>query len=129
VWHKGIGSMADQIVRAPKNSSARNHRCSDRRWRELAAKFRAYCAPRKFPCWLCTEPIDYQLRTGPWCFETDHAKPRKTFPHLMFEWSNLRPSHRRCNRARQDKPIVLAEVVASDANVVVSQQDWVRPTW
>lgn len=116
--------MGDQTVRAATQSNVvrmrtgitRAYKTSDHRWRKLAAEFKAYHRPRKSLCWLCLTPIDYELRTGPWCFETDHYHPRATHPHLMFVWSNLRPSHRRCNRARQ-------------AKVVAPQQDWVVPAW
>jgi 5-methylcytosine-specific restriction endonuclease McrA len=117
--------MPSQTVRATTQST-RVHKTGDRKWQELAARFRAHCKRHKQACWLCTEPINYELRTGPWCFEADHAKPRKLFPHLMFEWSNLRPSHRRCNRARGCKPI---DDGMDNANVVGGQQDWVKPTW
>lgn len=115
-----VVSMVDQVVRRqkvkPTTGFAREYKTSDRRWRELSKRFKSYCKPRHLPCWLCKTAIDYQLSSGPWCFETDHYHPRKTHPHLMFEWSNLRPSHRRCNRARQ-------------ANVVAVEHEWVKPTW
>jgi len=85
-------------------------------WRQLKRKFKAHCHSRNLPCWLCREYINYNLTSGRWAFEADHYHPRKTHPHLVLSWANLRPSHVKCNRARQ-------------AKVVVSQQDWVQPSW
>ncbi len=107
--------MGDQTVRA-KTGLTRAYKTSDYRWQKLARQYKEWCRPRKKQCWLCNTAINYELTTGPWCFETDHYHPRVTHPHLMFVWSNLRPSHRRCNRARQ-------------AKVVDTEQDWVQPSW
>ncbi|PEG60044.1 HNH endonuclease [Mycolicibacterium boenickei] len=90
-----------------------------RAWRKLAARFKAYCESIDAPCWLCREPIDYGLTTGPDAFEPDHWLPRKTHPHLAFEPKNLLPSHSRCNRARQD----------TSPESIGTQQEWVRPAW
>jgi hypothetical protein len=74
-----------------------------------------HCATSHLPCWHCRQPIDYHTpaRT-PDSFECDHAVPVKVNPALALHWSNLRPSHARCNQARRDdKP---------DA-------EWVQPNW
>lgn len=112
----------DQVVRArPKANKVmpgvtQAHGLDHRQWRKLSAQFRYHCAQLRQPCWLCRSAIDYRLRTGPWCFETDHYRPRATHPHLMFVWANLRASHRTCNRARQ-------------AKAVEPESDWVQPSW
>lgn len=112
-----------QVVRANQPGPQREYKTSDYRWQKLAAEFKQWHKPRRTSCWLCGEPIDYQLTTGPWCFETDHRHPRITHPHLMFDWSNLRPSHRRCNRARQARPVDDDGIAQTDTSV------WVKPDW
>lgn len=114
-----VRHIKTQTIKAKKPGLQRVYKTSDYRWQQLAKRFKEWCKPRHKPCWLCLEPIDYELTTGPWCFETDHYHPRKTHPHLMFQWSNLRPSHRRCNRARQDKA----------AEPQDNSVEWVKPTW
>ncbi|MGW9185517.1 hypothetical protein [Agromyces sp. NPDC055661] len=52
---------------------------------------------------MCRLPIAYgipgALGDG---FELDHFYSVPSHPHLVDDWSNFRPSHSRCNRARGD---------------------------
>lgn len=85
------------------------------RWRKLKARFKADCRNRRAPCW-CGGPIDYDAPAqSPYGFEADHYHPVATHPHLMYAYSNLRPSHCKCNRARRD--------AAPD------ERPWVKPDW
>lgn len=56
-------------------------------------------------CWICGQPIDYSVRRSSTddAWEGDHYHPRSTHPELTNEPSNIRPAHRKCNRARQAK--------------------------
>jgi 5-methylcytosine-specific restriction endonuclease McrA len=62
-------------------------------------------------CHLCGQaiPTDVGWR-DPLAFEADHVLTVSTHPELAYELSNLRPSHRRCNTARRDRPLTLALV-------------------
>lgn len=84
---------------------------TSRLYRKLRAIFRAQCAQTKAPCWLCGQPIDYNI---PWrdphtghvnddAFELDHLHPRSTHPEHAEDPGNFRPSHRACNRKRSNK--------------------------
>lgn len=120
---RGLTNMSARTVKAqtvrarpaPQHSAQVNTRA----WRTLATQFKAHCAGLGAPCWLCRQPIDYELTTGAWCFETDHYHPRKTHPHLAMVWENLRASHRRCNRSRQ----------ATSAEDIGTEQEWIVPQW
>lgn len=83
-------------------------------WQRLRRHFRAHCEQSNLPCWRCGAPIDYHAGAyQPLAFEADHAQPVSSHPRLAYEWSNLRPSHSRCNLAARDE----------------EQGVWVRPTW
>lgn len=60
---------------------------------------------RGAPCWICGQPIDYSVKRSSTdnAWEGDHYHPRSTHPLLVNEPSNIRPAHRKCNRARQAK--------------------------
>lgn len=111
-----VGNRAKQ-----KASNASQFSTGHRQWRKLKAEFKAHHAAVRSVCWICLREIDYQKPSGPWAFEADHYRPRKTHPHLAFQWSNLRPSHQRCNRSRQHKDITDV-AIANDST-------WVRPSW
>ena len=52
-------------------------------------------------CWLCGEPIDYQLKfPHPQSWSLDHAIPIKHNPRLMLEPNNFRSAHLHCNNNR-----------------------------
>lgn len=101
------------------------YRLDHYRWRTLKRKHKAHSKTHHLPCWLAEhgmclldgEPIDYGAPAQTdHAYETDHYRPRSTHPHLMYTWSNLRASHSKCNRSRQDKD-------------VGTQHIWVRPSW
>ena len=73
---------------------------------------------RTYPwtCHLCGEPIPQGVhRDHPLAYQVDHVYPVKTHPHLARVLALLRPSHRRCNRYRSDRPLtpeLVAEITA-----------------
>lgn len=77
-----------------------------RRWREkIRPMFRIECASEGAPCWICRQPIDYTITdiTDDDVWEPDHVYPVSTHPDLYEDPSNLRASHRGCNRHRSNK--------------------------
>lgn len=58
-------------------------------------------------CHICKQPIDYSLRPSstPDAWEPDHVIPRSKRPDLALAMWNIAPSHRSCNRARQDRVV------------------------
>jgi 5-methylcytosine-specific restriction endonuclease McrA len=53
------------------------------------------------PCWLCGQPIDYQLKfPHPRSWTLDHAIPITENPNLMLNPSNFRSAHNDCNNSR-----------------------------
>lgn len=86
------------------------------RWRTLKTRFRRDCYNRRAVCWLCRRPIDYDAEPqSPLAFEADHYMPLSRSPELAYVYTNLRPSHSRCNRLRGDK--------------LGSSVGWVQPSW
>lgn len=68
-----------------------------RRYKRIVKDLRS----RKYDCWLCGQPIDYNAKPQtPDAFEPDHVHPKKTHPHLAEDPGNIRASHSRCNRSR-----------------------------
>lgn len=52
-------------------------------------------------CWICGDRIDVTLHyLDPGAFSVDHVTPRARGG--TDDPSNLRPAHRRCNRAKSD---------------------------
>ena len=53
-------------------------------------------------CHICGQPIDYSLRpsSADISWEPDHVIPVSKAPDLELDLSNIKASHRRCNRAR-----------------------------
>lgn len=77
-----------------------------RRWREkIRPQFRAACEAEQAPCWICRQPIDYEITdaTDPEVWEPDHIHPYSTHPHLYEDPGNLRASHRGCNNERSNR--------------------------
>lgn len=71
-----------------------------RRFRKLVAALRR---ERRERCWLCDQPIDYELEyPHPDSFSADHIVPVSRAPHLALVYSNLEASHLDCNRRRKD---------------------------
>jgi putative drug exporter of the RND superfamily len=78
---------------------------ADRSGEMLKARFRADCRNRRAACWRCGQAIDYDAPPqAPTAFEADHYHPVATHPWLAYAYTNLRPSHSKCNRARGSKP-------------------------
>jgi len=91
-------------------------------------RFKADCQARNAPCWLADrcvlngQPIDYTAKAfTPYAFEVDHAIPASVRPDLNYAVANWRPSHAKCNRARQAKHV--------DEMPRVPQGPWVKPAW
>lgn len=62
-------------------------------------------------CHLCGQLIPRGVhRNHPLAYQVDHVHPVSTHPHLGRVVANLRPSHRRCNRARGKRPLTTALV-------------------
>lgn len=58
----------------------------------------------KAPCHICAQAIDYSVAPSstPESWEPDHLIPVSKAPELELDLSNVRASHRRCNRSRGD---------------------------
>ncbi|TPX00978.1 HNH endonuclease [Schumannella luteola] len=58
----------------------------------------------RLPCWLCGQPIDYDLQwPDPGSFSVDHVVPHSRSPELREDPGNLRSSHLLCNQKRGDR--------------------------
>ena len=55
-------------------------------------------------CHICNEPIDYFVppSSTPDSYEPDHIIPVHMRPDLELDLTNIKASHRRCNRQRGD---------------------------
>ena len=123
-------ARSGEVTVNPRRTKVLAMRLDHRAWRALKSKHKEHSKIRCLPCWLheygmCVfdgAPIDYAAMPGSRrAYETDHVIPRSVRADLWLIWSNLRPSHCACNRARQDKPV--------DVKAVVPQHVWVRPTF
>ena len=56
------------------------------------------------PCHICGMPVDYlaEPSSTPDSWEPDHVIPVSKRPDLELDLSNVKASHKRCNRARGD---------------------------
>lgn len=55
---------------------------------------------KNLPCWICGQPIDYDLDyRDRWSFTADHVKPLARGGSML---GALRPAHRSCNAKRGD---------------------------
>lgn len=85
--------------------SAARRRRGGSRW--LKARARAFERDKAASarCWICGQPIDYSLgmSTCDEAWEADHWLVVSRHPELEYDVSNLRPSHRKCNRSRKAK--------------------------
>lgn len=56
------------------------------------------------PCHICRQAIDYSVEPSstPTSWEPDHIIPVSKRPDLELDLSNIRASHRQCNRNRGD---------------------------
>ena len=95
-------------------------------WRETTVPM----AKARYPwvCHLCGQPIPASARhPDPMAFEPDHVLPVATHPWLAHDLSNIRPSHRRCNAARKDRPLtqqLIDELTARFAGFTPPALDW-----
>jgi hypothetical protein len=79
---------------------------STRRWAKIRAQFREWCAKRNEPCWLCGQPIDYELQwPHPMAWSPDHYLTVAEHPEHAEDIGNLRASHFDCNNRRGKGPI------------------------
>lgn len=70
-------------------------------WKELCRQLKRDLAPI---CWYCGTAIDLKISGRlPLGWTLDHIKPRWSHPHLVYERSNLRPAHHKCNSERGGK--------------------------
>lgn len=84
---------------------------TSRRFKKLRAEFKEQGRADDARCWLCRQPIDYDLpRLDPdtgrlnWeSWELDHLYPQSKYPELAEDWGNFRHSHSRCNNDRSNK--------------------------
>jgi len=74
-------------------------------WRRLRVQCFRRDKTANARCWICGGAIDYSIRPSstPDAWEPDHRFSVKTHPELAEVPDNVRPSHRRCNRAKRDK--------------------------
>ena len=71
-----------------------------RTFRRLAANLRA----QQLPCYLCGQPIKYDVDQGhPESFTVDHKRSLIGHPHLAEDPANLVPAHRKCNSHKSTK--------------------------
>lgn len=69
-----------------------------RSYRTKAARFKERCRRMKAPCYLCHEPIDYDLHPSDrMAFSADHVDPIGAGGHIL---GTLLPAHRSCNSRR-----------------------------
>lgn len=56
----------------------------------------------KAVCHICGQPIDYSIpaSSAPLAWEPDHIIPVSIDPSLELDLSNVKASHRNCNRTR-----------------------------
>jgi 5-methylcytosine-specific restriction endonuclease McrA len=83
---------------------------STRRYKALRAAFRNQCEDERRPCWLCAQPIDYELPSDdPMSWSLDHRFLVSTHPHLAEDPANFEASHLDCNKRRSNKgqPLIL----------------------
>lgn len=83
---------------------------STRRYKTTRAKYRAdskehvnHDGTTGRPCWLCGQPIDYDLpHDHPDAWSLDHAYTVTARPDLAEDPANYRDSHLQCNKQRGD---------------------------
>jgi 5-methylcytosine-specific restriction endonuclease McrA len=63
--------------------------------------YRNHAQSQHEQCWLCGEPINYQLKfPHPRSWSLDHLIPITDNPRLILEPNNFRSAHLDCNRHR-----------------------------
>lgn len=94
-------------VKTPRAVEIRKIR-SSHAYKSGVEKFRTACSQQRnkdgsrgAPCWLCSQPIQYNLRfPHPGSFSVDHVIPADERPDLMLDTANWAASHFSCNSAR-----------------------------
>lgn len=111
-------------MKTPRTTDLR----SGRRYRKMRADFIARARQVNAPCWLCGENIDYAaVVRGPLSPELDHALPKSTHPHLVYEPSNFRVAHASCNQSRGARSPEAHR--HKHTKRVAAQQNWVAASW
>jgi 5-methylcytosine-specific restriction endonuclease McrA len=71
---------------------------SHRRYREQVAEVRARWAAQDRRCFICSQPIDYDLpATEEWGCTVEHIVPLSKDRDQHYNPRNWAPAHRRCN--------------------------------
>ena len=91
-------------------------------WQRLRVQCYERDKARQAPCHICGQRIDYAAKQSstPDSYEPDHMVDVASHPELALLPENVKPSHRRCNRARGKK--------AGIDNLGNRSRDWMRPT-
>lgn len=80
---------------------------SGRPYRRLRAQLKA----QGLPCWLCQQPIDYDVSyPDPRSFTVDHVVPVSK-GGASVDPDNCRPAHLHCNQRKGDRSRPVAKVV------------------
>jgi 5-methylcytosine-specific restriction endonuclease McrA len=98
------------------------------RWRKLRREVLA----SEDTCHICGNPVDVTLpHRDPWAPQVDHIVPIWVDPTLALERSNVRLSHFRCNRARDNRTngVPLAVPVAASAPYTPTHHHPHSRTW
>lgn len=93
---------------------------SGRPWATIVEQAKAHYP---WVCHLCGQPIPRRQlpRRHPLRYEGDHVKPASTHPHLALVLTNVRPSHRRCNRYRGNRPLTPELITEIKAKFVIER--------
>ena len=83
---------------------ASSKRVQTRRFNKLRSQFYDRCRRKRLPCWLCGQPIDYDVDPGttPDSLTLDHRIPVSKRPDLQEDPGNFEPAHLSCNTRRGD---------------------------
>ena len=79
-------------------------RHSTRYFKRVKEEFYRRCKLDKPACWLCGQPIDYDVEPGSTddSLTLDHRIPVSKRPDLQDDPANFMPAHRSCNIRRGD---------------------------
>lgn len=81
------------MARAKTTNSKGNDEWNNNSYRRRQLKKKFLPKGVVVKCWICGQPGANQL---------DHKKPRKKFPELIWDESNIVPAHDDCNNAKSD---------------------------
>ena len=69
------------------------------KYRKASTALRRRAKREGLPCWICRQPIDFDLHpSDKWAFTADHKVALAAGGDIM---GPLRPAHRSCNSRRQ----------------------------